>query len=63
MTKFDKETFATTSFLKEGGIGPVLLGLAEVVIIVKTLDMMLIKSSSRDNNKNDDEPHHSGLIT
>ena len=57
MTKFDRETFATTGFLKEGDVGPVLavslgraevsLGPAEVVMIVKTLDMMLTESSSK----------------
>ena len=32
MTKFDRQTFATSSFLKEGGIGPVSFGHVEVVI-------------------------------
>ena len=69
MTKFDRETLATTGFLKERGVKPVLFGpaegvilgladvvmlgltevevimvlfgLAEVVMIIKTLDMML----------------------
>ena len=43
------------------------LGPAEVVMIVKTLDMMLAESSQslrRDNKVDDiDEPRHSGLIT
>ena len=55
MTKFDRETLATTDFLKERGVfgpaevvmlGPadivmVSLGPAEVVMIIKTLDIML----------------------
>ena len=41
------------------------LGPAEVVMIIKTLDMMLAESSQslRRDNKDDDEPRHSGLIT
>ena len=43
------------------------LSLAEVVIIVKTLDIMLAESSQslrRDNKVDDiDEPRHFGLIT
>ena len=43
------------------------LGLAEVVMMIKTLDMMLVESSQslRKDNKVDDidEPRHSGLIT
>ena len=45
----------------------VLLGLAEVVMIIKTLDMMLaesLQSLRRDNKVDDiDEPHHFRLIT
>ena len=57
--------FAATSFLKKEGVELVLLGLVEVevVMIVKTLDMMLTESSLRDNNKNDNEPCHFRLIT
>ena len=33
MTKFDRETFATTGFLKEGGKELVSFGYAEVVIL------------------------------
>ena len=43
------------------------LGLTEVVMIIKTLDIMLAESSQslrRDNKVDDiDEPHHFGLIT
>ena len=87
MTKFDRETLATTGFLKERGVKPVSfgpaevvmlgpadeeevmvsLGSAEVVMIIKTLDMILAESSQslrRDNKVDDiDEPRHSGLIT
>ena len=62
--------FVTTSFLKERGVKPVsfdvaevvILGPVEVVMIVKTLDMILTESSLRDNNKNDNLRHF-GLIT
>ena len=75
MTKFDRETFATTSFLKEGDEEPVsfghaevvILGPAEVVMIIETLDMIFAESlqSLRRDNKDDDidEPRHFGLIT
>ena len=80
MTKFDRETFATTSLFKEGGEEPVsfghvevvmaLLGPAEVVMIIKTLDMMLalcvhriFVKDNKDDVIDDDEPCHSGLIT
>ena len=36
MTKFDREAFATTGFLKEGGEEPVLFGYTEVVILGPT---------------------------
>ena len=49
MSKFDRGMFATTGFLKQGGVGPVLfgymevviLGPAEVFILIKILDMIL----------------------
>ena len=64
-------SFCPTEVVMLGPIEVVMvsLGLAEVVMIINTLDMMLAEffaeSSLRDNNKDDDdnEPHHSGLIT
>ena len=51
----------------EGEVVIVSLDLAEVVMIIKTLDIMLAESSQsirRDNKIDDiDEPRHSGLIT
>ena len=78
VTKFDRETFATTGFLKEGDIGPVLLGPAEVVklgraevslgpaevvMIIKNTRYDVNRVFVKDNKDDNDEPRHSRLIT
>ena len=63
MTKFDRETFATTGFLKKGDVGPVLLGPGEVVMIVKNTRYDVNRVFVKDNKDDNDEPRHFGLIT